>query len=114
MNYKIGDIVSVRAEVVNIPATAGQVEISITSNLTGARRFATLKVEDVDRLLERACPEEPERNAILKGKFGTLWTHNGRFWMTHDNGLSWVWGREFIKEHGPFSVFYPAKDQVSI
>jgi hypothetical protein len=112
VNYKVGDIVTVKAEVVQIPATPGMVEISITSNFTGARRFATVKVEDVDRLLERACPEEPERHAILRGKFGALWTHNGRFWVT--SGQSWVWGREFLQEHGPFSVFYPAEEKVGV
>lgn len=111
MNYKIGDIVSVRAEVVD-NKKVGFVEVAVTSHHSGSKRFATVKVEEVDRVLEKATPEEPERNAILRGKYGALWTHNGRFWIT--SGQSWVWGREFLQAHGPLSVFYPAAEQVSI
>lgn len=105
MKYKRGDIVTVEAEVCTT-AAGDMVELKFAT-ARGGPSYIMIPENDIDRLVEKAPPEEPSREAILKSKFGALWTWSGRFWVASGSSIQWAWGSEFFRAHGPFTVFNP-------
>ena len=103
--FRKGDLLSIKCMVEYDSQAGGKLLTVSRLNRHGDKVNFDIDRGQIDRRLPRPLPDEPNRDSILKGQTGALFTWKTDGWQSFSGGYRMTWCQRFYDDNGPFHVY---------